>query len=149
LFSKQINSLILNANTIQLSAAGNMVLGSLTFSSGNSGSELVSYAPYAPLPDATPMTLTISGITDYAGHAVASRTIHFTTGTGADLVAPVVVNEIPFNNATNVPINAVVQIQAGKPLDPGTVNNNTFFLQDTSANQIVPASYSVSTDGRT
>src|SRR5258707_2465153 len=39
--------------------------------------------------------------------------------------------------------------QISEPVDPGTVNQNTLFIEDGTTGQEVPGSYSVSPDGRT
>jgi len=95
------------------------------------------------------MTLTISGVTDIAGNAVTPQTTTFTTGTGPDVVAPAVVNQNPFNGAGNVPVNTPIMLQVSEPVDPGTVNQNTLFIEDGTTGQEVAGSYSVSPDGRT
>src|SRR5208337_1615411 len=55
----------------------------------------------------------------------------------------------PYSGETNVPLNAVVQIQVNEPVDPGSVNSYTLNVYDSTAGQTVAGSYSVSADGRT
>lgn len=151
-FSKPINPLTVNASTIQLSGNGITALpDSISFSNNN---QMVFLVPHAPLPDNTQMTLTISGITDVAGNPVAPQTTQFTTGTGPDVVAPLVVwtNPLetnPYQAPTGVPVNAIVQIQVNEPVDPGTVNGTTFSVNDSATNQNVNGTYSISADGLT
>ncbi|MFZ1156261.1 MAG: Ig-like domain-containing protein, partial [Candidatus Sulfotelmatobacter sp.] len=146
-FSKPINPLTVNAGTIQLSGGGvTAVPDSISFSNNNQSALLV---PHAPLPDGTQMSLTISGVTDVAGNAVTGQTTQFTTGTGPDVVPPAIVMASPFQNAQNVPINAVVILQMNQPVDPGTVNSSTLALVNGSNGQTVAGTYSVSTDGLT
>ena len=61
---------------------------------------------------------------------------------------PQVVATTPFNGATDVPVNAVVEIEANEPIDPATVNSNSFLVRDNTTFQTVPGSFSVSTNGR-
>jgi RHS repeat-associated protein len=151
-FSKPINPLTVNATTIQLSGGGTSVVpDSISFSNNNQMALLV---PHAPLPDNTLMTLTISGITDVAGNPVTPQTTQFTTGTGPDVVAPLVVWTSPlettsYQSPTNVPLNAIVQLETNEPVDPGTVNSNTFIVSDMSTEQNLTGTYSVSADGLT
>jgi len=145
-FSKALNPLSVNSGTILISGGSvTQVPYDLSFTS----SQEVLIVPYAPLPDATQMAVAISGVTDVAGNAVLPQTTHFTTRTGADLTTPVVVNTNPFNLAMSVPLNAVVILQANKPLDPGTVSSNTLLITDNVTRQTVASSCSVSTDGQT
>jgi len=119
---------------------------SINFSSNNQNVQLV---PHAPLPDATQMTLTISGVTDVAGNSVATQTTQFTTGTGPDVLTPIVVAENPYNQESNVPLNTTIQLRINEPVDPGTVTSSNFAVTDTTASQTVAGTYSVSADGQT
>jgi YD repeat-containing protein len=147
LFSKPINPLTVSASSIQLTGGGiTEVPDSISFSNSNQTVQLV---PHTPLPDNTVITLTISGVTDVAGNSVATQATTFTTGTGPDLVPPAVINVNPFNNATNVPLNAPIILQISEPVDPATVNSNSFTIYDNATQLYVTGTYSVSTDGRT
>ena len=149
MFSKPINPLTVNANTIQLSGGGStFVPDSISFSNSN---QMVLLVPHAPLPDNTQITLTISGITDVAGNAVTPQTTQFRTAAGPDVVAPILLWTSPFEPntnqvPTNVPLNAIVQIQVNEPIDPGTVSSTTFSITD-SSRAAVDGTYSVSADG--
>ena len=55
----------------------------------------------------------------------------------------------PVSSDTNVPVNVVVSLEVDEPLDPGTVNSNSFILRDNATSQDVAGSRSVSADGRT
>jgi RHS repeat-associated protein len=146
-FNKAINPLTVNASTIQLSAGGvTAAAGSISFSNGNQNAQLV---PQAPLPDGTQVTLTISGVTDVAGNAMAAQTTQFTTGTGPDVVPPVIVTANPSQGAQNVPLNSIVVLQMSQPVDPGTVSSSTLTLVSSSTGQTVPGTYSLSADGLT
>ncbi len=149
-FNKPINPLTVNATTVQLTGDGTtFVADSISFSNNNQMALLV---PHSPLPDNTLMTLTISGVTDGAGNPVASQTTQFTTGAGPDVTAPLLVSANPletnvYQPPTNIPLNTVVQLQVNEPVDPGTVNSNTFSVLQ--AGQSVAGTYSVSADGQT
>src|SRR6266849_982468 len=146
-FSKPINPLTVSASTIQLTGGGTTAVpDSINFSSNNQNVQLV---PHAPLPDATQMTLTISGVTDVAGNSVATQTTQFTTGTGPDVLTPIVVAENPYNQESNVPLNTTIQLRINEPVDPGTVTSSNFAVTDTTASQTVAGTYSVSADGQT
>jgi RHS repeat-associated protein len=146
-FTKAVNPITVNAATIQITGGDfTEVPDSISFTDNNKNVLLV---PHAPLPDNTPMTLTISGVTDVAGNAVPAQTIHFTTGTGPDVVAPLAISTNPSNGEAGVPLNAVLQFQANEPLDPGTVNSSTFTVYDGTLQQNLAGSYSLSSDGRT
>ena len=146
-FKKPINPLTLNASTVTLSGGGvTVVPDSISFSNNNQSALLV---PHAPLPDGSQMTLTVSGVTDLAGNALPSQTTQFTTGTGPDGIPPTIVMASPFQNAQNVPLNAIVMLQMSEPVDPGTVSSSTLTLRNSSTGQVAAGTYSLSADGLT
>jgi len=146
-FSKPSNQLTVSGSTIQLTGGGTTAVpDSINFGNNNQNVQLV---PHAPLPDSTLMSLTISGVTDVAGNAVATQTTQFTTGTGPDVVTPAVVADSPYNGQSNVPLNAIIQVQVNDPIDPGTVTSSSFTVGDSTTSQTVAGSYSVSADGQT
>ena len=149
LFSEPINPLTINSSTIQISGGGTTVVpDSISFSNNN---QTVLLVPHAPLPDSTVMTMTISGITDPSGNAIAPQTTQFTTAAGPDVVAPILLWTSPlepsaYQAPTNIPLNAIVQLQVNEPVDPGTVNSTTFSVTN-SSNIPVAGTYSVSANG--
>ena len=146
-FSKPVNPLSVNAGTIQISTGGVSVMPDTITISYDKLSVLL--VPHSPLPDATQMALTISGVTDAVGNAVPPQTTQFTTGTGPDVISPTAVRTSPFFGATNVPTNALIIVQANEPLDPGSINSTSFMIIDDPSGQNVPGTYSLSLDGQT
>jgi YD repeat-containing protein len=146
-FSKSLNPLTVSAITIQLTGGGTTaVADSINFSNNNA---TVVLTPHAPLPDATLMSLTMSGVKDITGNVVTTQTTQFTTGTGPDVLIPLVVAQNPYSQESSVPLNGPIQLRVNEPVDPGTVNSSSFLVVDTTANQTVTGSYSVSADGQT
>ena len=146
-FSKPMNPLSLSSSSVQLSSGGEtLTTGSVSFSNNNQSVTLV---PSTPLPDGTQMTLTISGVTDVAGNLAGAQTTQFTTGSGPDVVPPMIMSTSPFQGAQNVPLNTVITLQMSQAIDPGTVNSSTLTLVNGCNGQTVTGTYSVSTDGLT
>jgi YD repeat-containing protein len=146
-FNKTINPLTVNAATIQVSGGGQTaVASSLSFSNNNQD---VVLTPQEAFPDNTLLTVAISGVQDLAGNNVVSKTTQFTTGAGPTTAQAVVITETPVNGDTTVPVNTLITAHANVPIDPGTVNSNSFQLIDRATNQVVSGSYSVSADGQT
>ena len=133
--------------TIQLSGGGMTSMpASISLTNNN---QTVEIAPEAPLPPSTQMTLTISGVTDVAGNVIATHTTQFTTGTAAATAAPGVVTANPVPNATAVPLNAAISLQANAEIDGTSVTSSTFKVQDNTLNQYLSGTYSLSADGMT
>jgi len=114
---------------------------------------------------AGPVTINNSGdltasIAIASGAALGSRTVTITTGTSVQTVnagftvetctttaaAPILFS--PAQNATNVPLNTVIQIEFNAPINRTTVNTSDFILYDTTINQNIPATVSVDASGR-
>ncbi len=145
-FSEAINQLTVSGSTIAISGGG---VTQVPYSFSFNGTQEVLIAPYTPLPDATQMSVAISGVTDVRGNQVVSQTTQFTTGTGPDAVIPAVISSNPFSGETNVPLNTAVMLGMNEPIDPGAVNCNTVSVQDQTTLQQVAGCNSVSVDGMT
>jgi hypothetical protein len=148
LFSGAIDPMTVNGTTIQVSSGGQPVTpGSISFSNSN---QIVQIMPQSALPGSTVMTLTISGVKDIAGNAVAAHTTQFITGaTPQTSNSVVVVSTNPPSNSTNIPINVEIGVQTNAEVDPTTVNASTFVVHDNVINQNVVGTYSQSPDGMT
>ena len=128
---------------ITLSSGGSTVATSISMSAGNSIAQLV---PAVPLSPGTTYTMTISGVKDPAGNAVATATNTFTTGATFDINGPTATLSDPVNGTT-AGTNAIPKLVFNKPLNPLTVNNNTFRMYLTDTNQWIPLTVTESTSG--
>ncbi|MFC1654599.1 Ig-like domain-containing protein, partial [Myxococcota bacterium] len=66
---------------------------------------------------------------DTDGNADDSETVEITL----DSIAPIVVSQVPAPNATNVPLNTVVEATLSEPLDCQTVTSSVFLIQGVTA----------------
>jgi len=146
-FSERINPLTVSGSTVQIVGGGQTVVPA-TISFETAGTEVL-VTPLEPLPDGTVMTVTISGVEDLAGRAVAPLTSTFTTSAVADTVGPTVVASSVVGGETNVPVNAVVELEYSEALDPQSVTSGNIQLVDNATGQPVPATVGLSGDGRT
>ena len=146
-FSGPVDPITVTGATITVSGGGlTSVPASIGFSNKNT---TVKITPEAPLPASTAMTLTISGVKDVGGNAVAAQTTHFTTGTAASTSAFGVVATNPSASATGVPVNAAISLRTNGAVDGTTVNSSTFQVYDQTLNTYLTGSYSLSADGLT
>jgi YD repeat-containing protein len=143
-FNVAVDPTSVTGATITLSGGGQTLIpASIRFSSLN---QLVQITPEAPLPPATVMTVTVQGVTDITGTAVAPFTSTFTTGVSPALARPGVIATNPVNAATGVPINVAFSLKANSLLDATSVNLSTFEVRDVKLNQPVSGAYSISAD---
>ena len=146
-FTGPIDPLTISATTVTISGGGMTSMpASISFTNNN---QTVSITPEAPLPPSTTLTLTISGVKDVAANTVPTFTSSFATGTSAATITPLIVVVSPPPAQTGVPINAVVSLQANSPFDATTVSATSFRLYDSTLNQDVIGTYSLSTDATT
>jgi large repetitive protein len=146
-FSAPIDPLTVNGTTVSVTGGDQTsVPASIAFSNLN---QTVEITPQAPLPAATAMTITVGGVTDVAGNAVAGFTSTFTTGTLPATASAGMVAANPPAGATGVPVNAALGLTASAELDATTIDASTFQVWDTVLNQQVAGTYSLSGDGLT
>jgi ABC-type oligopeptide transport system substrate-binding subunit len=132
-FSEGMDPLtITNANfTLNETVSGNAVAGVVSYS----GVSAV-FSPLDPLIYDTQYTVTVkglpSGVKDLAGNLMASDfVISWTTGAAPDTTAPTVTGTINTNGATDVPINTSVGVTFSEGMDPLTITNANFTLNET------------------
>lgn len=141
-FDEAVNPLTVDGTTVAVVAAGGAVVP-CTIAFGN-GNRDVLLLPHAPLQDSATYTLTVSGVEDVAGNAVVAAVSTFDTAAGPDFAPPQVVAQSPANGATQVPVNAVIELEANEPIDPGTADTSSFFVQDNTTGLRVAGTVSVS-----
>ena len=100
---------------VTLEANGTSVSLTPTLSNGNQTLTLV---PVAGLSASNAYTLTVAGVTDLSGNAMAAAfTSTFTTSAQADLRAPVVATFDTANGVTGVPLNGLMRVGFNKAMD--------------------------------
>ncbi|MGH9348402.1 MAG: Ig-like domain-containing protein [Vicinamibacterales bacterium] len=148
-FSEPINPLTIDGATIQVSGGAlTLMPASISFNSTNTE---VTITPLDAMPGATVMSVTIAGVEDWAGNAVTPLSTFFTTAPGTDTIAPVIV-ATSFANAsgqTDVPVNSVFAVDFSEPMDPQSITSASLSLFDHATFVAVPATVSLSADGRT
>ena len=112
------------------------------------GNTVVQLVPQVPLAPNTTYVMTVAGVRDPAGNAVAPVTSSFTTGATFDINPATAVNSDPPNYAT-VGTNVVLKLIFNKPLNPITVSNSTFRMYLNDTGQWMPLVVTPSLDGQT
>jgi len=153
LFSEPINPATIGQ--IALTTAGNPVAVTPTFSDAN---QLLTLTPMLPLlPNANYM-LSVAGIKDTGGNAMAGTVSNtFTTGPTFDLLTPQVTLTDPPNGSTNVGTNVAPRIVFNERLNPLSIvsssnelyYNGSIELYNQATSQYVPATVSMTADRTT
>ena len=132
-----------STTNVTLSTGGTPVATTQSFSASNTILQLV---PAVPLAANTTYTVKIMGVVDPAGNAVSTYTYTFTTGAVVDLLAATAINSNPPGNYT-VGTNTVPKLIFNKPLNPITVNTNTFRMYLYQTGQSIPLTVTPSANG--
>ncbi len=128
---------------VTLTTGGNPVTTSPNLGSGNTVLQLIPAVPLAPT---TTYVMTIAGVKDTAGNVVPTITNTFTTGPTYDITAATAINSDPAYNST-VGTNVTPKLVFNKPLNPITVNNNTFRMYLSDTGQWIPLTVTESASG--
>jgi len=130
-FSEAMNPATINGTTFILKQGNTPVNGTVSYVNGA--------AIFAPATALTPNTLYTATITtgaktteatDLAGNALASDFVwSFKTSASTDVTSPTVSFTIPADNDTGVPINSQLTATFSKAMNPATITDTTFTLQ--------------------
>jgi len=124
-FSEPMDPSTINATTFTLKQGDMSVPGAVTYT----GTKAI-FTPASNLVINKIYTGTITtGAKDLAGNALASNnSFSFTTVLVPDIALPMVNSIDPLNTVTGVAFNKVVALTFSEPMDPATINDQTFTL---------------------
>ena len=122
-FSEAMNPSTVNTTTFTLLQGTTPVSASVTLSGTNAV-----LIPASNLTASTTYTASITtGVQDLAGNALAAtQTWSFTTSTLIDTTPPTVTSTTPASASTGISLNASVNANFSKPMDPLTISSSTF-----------------------
>ena len=134
IFREAMNPATINDTTFILKQGTTPVAGTVSYVNGT--------AIFTPATALTPnilYTATITtgakttGATDLDDNALAANFVwSFTTSASTDVTRPTVIATIPADNVTGVPINSKLAATFSKAMNPATITNTTFTLQQGS-----------------
>ena len=122
-FNEEINPETINEFSFTITG-GSPVKGAILYSGLTA-----TFIPFAPLKDSTTYTGRITRmIKDLDGNALQTDYV-WTFSTGVTL-SPIVIVTDPFNLETGVVLDKQISATFNVPMDPNTINNNSFILKD-------------------
>jgi hypothetical protein len=147
LFDEPINALYLNQIQLQ-TTLGVEVAVTRQISTDR---RRVNLSPVQNLPPNEDYVFLIDGVQDSSGNLLTnSHSVSFTTGEESDTeTGSATVWSIPVNNTLNVPLNPLLSVTFSEPLDPTTINDNSFRLWDNSTGLNIKVTRTLSDDGKT
>jgi hypothetical protein len=144
-FSKPVDVTTINSTNVTVTALGNPVPG--TWSYSYSGSDIVgaNFLPVNPLPASTQITVNVNGLLDYAGNLFSEPTVTFTTAATPDYSSPNVT--LDFNYwQSGIGTNASFNCRYSEAMDPSSINDGNTYIYSYVTNAHVPVNYIWSMD---
>jgi len=125
-YSEYISPTSISGNTITVYTGASVVTGTIAY---DIPSMTIIFTPSNLLISTTTYTAVARDAKDLAGNIQSSPySWTFTTGTTLDLTAPTVAGVYPSPGASSVPSSVIVYVTFSEPMNPITINANTFYL---------------------
>jgi hypothetical protein len=144
-FSKPVDVTTINATNVAITTGGNPIPG--TWSYNLSGSDVIgaNFSPVNPLPPSSPISVSFSGLLDYAGNTFTAATATFTTAATPDFTAPTVTLDFPWNQG-GIATNASFNCRYSEAMDPSSVNPGNTYIYSYVNSATIPFTYTWSAD---
>lgn len=144
-FSEAVNTSSFDDVTIKAGGIKQAISYSL-----ESTQTLLTLTPLTLLPPNTEVTVMIKGVKDLSGNElVGEHSYSVTTASGIDIKKVVLLDHSIKNNATDVPLNALITADFSERIDPMSINIEALKLVNkTDGSSIVPGSLSLINDGK-
>nr|WP_241654471.1 Ig-like domain-containing protein [Granulicella sibirica] len=148
-FSKPVDATTVTTDTVKVMHGSVSIPGTLTLSSdyGTSGYDFIgaTFTPVNPLPPSTTLQVSVDGVEDYAGNALAKASSQFTTAPAPDFSAANVTLDFGYGT-TDIGTNATFSCRYSKPVDPSSVSADQTYVSLTGTNARVPSTFLFSSD---
>ncbi len=144
-FSKPADRTTVNSTNVLVMNGANAIPG--TWSYNYNGSDLMgaNFYPLNPLPPSTSISVTTSGLLDYAGNTFSSASSQFTTAQAPDYTNPNVSFDFP-NSTTGIGTNAGFTCRYTEPMDPASIAPGGTYVWSYATSSQVQVTYSYSSD---
>jgi len=138
-FSEAMNPLTITTASFRLQTGATVIPGTVTYA----GLTAV-FKPTVSLAANTAFTAVVtSEAADLSGNTLATNYFwSFTTGAAASTTPPTVTSTVPAGGATLVPVGGALAATFSEPMDPTTITNATFSLQQGSTPMAGTVTYS-------
>jgi hypothetical protein len=116
-FSKPVDITTINSTNVAITTGSNPIPGSWSYNYSGNDVIGVNFSPVNPLPPSTPISVSVSGLLDYAGNTFTSATATFTTATTPDYSTPTVALDFSYWQS-GVATNASFTCHYSEAMDP-------------------------------
>jgi hypothetical protein len=144
-FSKPVDVTTINATNVAITTGGNPIPGGWSYNLSYADVIGANFYPVNPLPPSSPISVSVSGLLDYAGNTFASATSNFTTAATPDYSTPTVTLDFP-GNTSGISTTASFTCHYSEAMDPSSVTPSGVYLYSYVNNANVPVTYTWSSD---
>jgi hypothetical protein len=144
-FSKPVDRTTVNSGTVQVTEGGNPIPGSWSYNYSGGDVWGADFSPVNPLPPSTLITVSVSGILDYAGNEFNEPTATFKTAALPDYTTPNVTLDFGWGQG-GIATNASFSCHYSEPMDPSSITPGGTYVWSYVTNAVVPVTYTFSSD---
>jgi hypothetical protein len=144
-FSKPVDATTINSTNVAITALGNPIPGSWSYSYSGNNIYGANFSPENPLPASTQITVSVTGLLDYAGNLFSEPTVSFTTAATPDYTTPTVTLDFPWNQG-GIATNASFNCRYSEAMDPSSVNPGNTYIYSNVTYATIPFTYTWSAD---
>ena len=141
-FSEAMDASTISNSTVKLLDGSSIITATVAF---NSNTNSATITPSAPLSNSKTYTISVAGVKDLAGNALAQNFSSTFTTVAADTTAPTINTVSPANGTTNVATSTAITITFSEALNTSTVNTTTIRLLNGSTSVAATVTYNAST----
>jgi hypothetical protein len=144
-FSKPVDITTINSTNVTITTSGNPIPGGWSYN--YSGNDVIgaNFSPVNPLPPSTPISVSASGLLDYAGNAFPAASSNFTTAATPDYSTPTVALDFSYWQS-GIGTNASFNCRYSEAMDPSSVNAGNTYIHSYVNNGSIPVTYTWSSD---
>jgi hypothetical protein len=150
-FSKPVDITTITSTNVAITTGGNPIPGSWSYNYSSNNVDVIgaNFSPVNPLPPSTPISVSVSGLLDYAGNTFPTASANFTTAATPDYSTPTVALDFSYWQS-GVATNASFTCHYSEAMDPSSVNTGNTYIYSYVANGnnygIDPWTYTWSSD---
>ncbi len=144
-FSKPVDATTINSTNVTIKSGSVAIPGTWSFNYTNNDVREVNFSPTNPLPPSSPISITTSGLLDYAGNTFVVATANFSTAALPDYTAPTATLDFG-SNTTGIGTNASFTCLYSEPMDPSSITPSSTYLYSYVTSAVVPVTYAFAAD---
>jgi hypothetical protein len=144
-FSEPVDVTTINSTNVTISSGETPIPGTWSYIYSNGDVTGADFSPVNPLPPSALISMSATGLLDYAGNTFASTSAQFTTAALPDYTTPTVAFDFP-NGQSGVATNASFTCLYSEAMDPSSINPGGTHIYSYTTGTNVPVTYTFASD---